>query len=72
MAFAADKAQAGNLVISNEVYAPFNLKLSTEYTSGNQLKKASITSKQFLSDLNFDTSKVTPADDVVSGTNGKS
>jgi len=60
MTFASGKAQAKDLVISNEVYAPFNLKLSTEYVSGGKLKKASITSKQFLKDNNYN-DKVTLA-----------
>src|SRR5258706_5512722 len=52
MTFAADKAQAG-VVIDNTVYATFNLKISTQYQDGNKLKKASLTSKQFLKDIGF-------------------
>ncbi|HXI69028.1 MAG TPA: ice-binding family protein [Verrucomicrobiae bacterium] len=52
MTFATNKAQA-NLVIDNTVYAPFKLKLSTQYMDGNKHKKASITSKDFLKDEGY-------------------
>src|SRR5882757_8689413 len=59
MIFASGKAQAKDLVVSNEVYATFNLKLSTQFVDqNNKLKKASITSKQYLKDLGFNENKV--------------
>lgn len=53
MAFAAEKTQAANLVVSNEVYAPFNLKLTASYVNGNKITTASITTKQYLKDRGF-------------------
>ena len=59
MTFASGKAQAKDLVVSNEVYATFNLKISTQFVDqSNKLKKASITSKQYLKDLGFNENKV--------------
>ena len=63
MTFASDKAQAGGLVIGGTVYAPFNLKLATQYDSnGKQLKKASITSKEFLKDLGYNSDVILAVD----------
>ena len=52
MAFASNNAQAKDLVISNEVYAPFNLKLDVQYpdTAGKKFQKATLTTKQYLKD----------------------
>ncbi len=52
MTFASGNAHAKNLVISNEVYVPFNLKLDVQYpdNDGKKFKKATLTSKQYLKD----------------------
>lgn len=53
MAFAADNAHAKNLVVDNVLYAPFNLKLETQYPDDNKFKKATLTTKQYLQDLGY-------------------
>jgi hypothetical protein len=58
MAFAADKAQA--VVISNQLYIPFNLKLKGTYNDAGKMKKSSFTSKNALTDAGFN-GKVTLA-----------
>jgi len=58
MAFASNNAQAKDLVIGNVVYAPFNLKLTATTPDGKKLKKTSLTSKQFLSDIGFNSNVI--------------
>lgn len=61
MTFAADKAQAG-VVIGNTLYSPVKLKLTTIYNDNGKLKKMSITSKEVLKEIGYN-SKVTLAVD---------
>lgn len=57
MAFASDKAQAGT-VINNVLYSPVKLKLTTTYNKNGKLSKMSITSKEVLKDLGYNTGQV--------------
>ena len=58
MTFAAGKAQA--VVINNQNYIPFNLKLKGSFESGDKIKKDSFSSKDALKDAGFN-GKVTLA-----------
>jgi hypothetical protein len=52
MTFAADKAQAG-VVIANDVYSPLKLKITAQYLDGSKIKTMSISSKDVLKDLGY-------------------
>jgi len=57
MTFASDEAQAGT-VIGNILYSPIKLKLTTVYEKDGKLAKMSITAKDVLKDLGYNTSQV--------------
>jgi hypothetical protein len=48
MALVCDKAQAGGVVIENDLYVPINIKGTVSYVDGGKIKTASFTSKQIL------------------------
>jgi hypothetical protein len=79
MTFAAGKAQA--VVINNQNYIPFNLKLKASFEDGDKIKKHSFSSKDVLSDAGFNgkvtlalgpsTTETNPFDVYVIQNNGK-
>ena len=48
VAFAADKVQAGGIVIENTLFVPMTVKLTVSYMDGIKVKTAKVTSKEIL------------------------
>jgi len=67
VAFAADKVQAGGIVIENTLFVPMTVKLTVSYMDGIKVKTAKITSKEILANADAPkgaTLAVGPGNDV--------